>query len=142
MGAKGVVFDVSAVGKKRNTGRFVDLIRVFMEGATIRPHGKRFLAIPTDAVGFTGRGLRGGDVRKQPSDYPKGKLLFVPGKNGRTARLVFADRPDVTAFVLVPNARIRPRLDFQRDIAKAVDGLDELIVRDWERRLSRIEASA
>lgn len=141
LGAKGLVWDTSRVGKKRGGGdAIVDLVRTFDEGADIRPGGgRRFLAIPSKAVPKDSRGMRGAKVTLQPSDFPPGSLILLQNKDGG-ARLVFADRPSVIAFYLVPNARIKPRLNIQALVDKAGAGLDDLITRDWQRRLQRIGA--
>lgn len=128
------------------------IISAHDEGALIKSTNGFFLAIPQPAAGK----LRGG---KSPTPYEweqrtglqlrliyrrKGLSLLVADKARLTkqGRAVMSraktGRNQVTAiiFVLVPQSRLRKRLDLQRAI-RAIDGrLPAQIVREWDRRSS------
>ena len=123
------------------------------QGALIKSTNGFFLAIPQPAAGKVRRG-------KSPTPYEweqktglklrliyrrKGLSLLVADKaylnKQGLAKLSRAKtgRNQVTAiiFVLVPQSRLRKRLDLQR-AAKSVDGrLPTQIVREWDRRSAK-----
>lgn len=129
------------------------IISAHDEGALIKSTDGFFLAIPQPAAGK----LRGG---KSPTPYEweqrtglqlrliyrrKGLSLLVADKArldgqglAKKSNAVKTGRNQVTAivFVLVPQSRLRKRLDLQRAV-KSIDGrLPGQIVREWDRRSS------
>lgn len=126
----GRVFSKAIV--RRPSGR-VDLITVFDEGATVRARTGTFLAIPTEHAG-KGRGQK---RHKTPAEYPSGTFTLIPGRRSGVAVLVFKDRPDVVAFVLVRQVTLRKQLNVQAAHAEAQAGLDDLVAREIDQRLAR-----
>lgn len=137
LSAKGVVRS-SAIYKR--PGGLVDLITVFEEGATINARGGRFLAIPL-----------GAGKKESLSKFTSRDLVFLPIRNGRAAggylvllRGSNAERATYglsdygkPLFILVPQVSIRKRLSLDPLIERATAGIEDLIVREWERRASR-----
>jgi hypothetical protein len=133
------------------------IIRAFDEGAVIRSRHGRFLAIPTENAPRRGTDGR----RISPSTFPEyrlGPLRFVPRQSGPSllvvdgsarlvqqadwaaARLPAGDRPGpstgrrpgaVVMFLLVPQAKLRKRLD----VARAAEGWSAQLPALIEKRL-------
>jgi hypothetical protein len=81
------------------------IIRAFDHGAVIRSRRGRFLAIPTENAQRKGTDGR----RISPSNFPEhrfGPLRFVPRQSGRLTTVVM--------FLLVPQVKLRKRLDVAR----------------------------
>lgn len=134
------------------------LIRAFDEGATIRSAGRLYLAIPSDAAPKKGVGGQ----RISPQTFPEwslGKLRFVysppsrgpsmlvvdnyrvrKGKRGgfapsRDARRIRSGKGLVTVvmFFLVPQVKLRKRLDVESVAAAAASGLPGMIDAEFAR---------
>lgn len=148
LGAKGFVFT-----------RAPRLIEAFAKNTTIRANRGVFLAIPTDAAPKRGVGGR----KISPETFPEhrfGPLRFVSRGRGRPALLVVDNvrvgrtgrvgaltsqrkntgrftrttgRSTVAMFVLVPQVRLRKRLDADRAARFWTGRLGELIVRNLPR---------
>ncbi|EPX82098.1 DUF6441 family protein [Salipiger mucosus] len=122
------------------------LMRAFEEGSKIRATGGRFLAIPTPAAPKQGVGRK----RLTPETFPEhrfGPLRFVPRRNGLALLVVDNQRErkgkrggyalsrskrarktgygllSVPMFVLVPQVRLKPRLNIEQITREAVAGL-------------------
>lgn len=130
------------------------IIRGHAEGALIRARGGTFLAIPTEAA----RAMRPGGRRLTPRLWEQrmGEALrFVPARAGRPALLVAENlrarsgkrggyaRASATAlrtgrglvsvvlFVLVPQVRLRKRLDIAPAAERWIGRLEDRVVRRW-----------
>ena len=119
-------------------------------GPLIRSRGGLWLAIPTEAAG---RG-RGGK-RPTPREWearPGLTLRVIPRRRGPSllvaeGRLNSKGRAvasrsktgrgltSVPIFLLVKQVRLRKRLDLARDAERAVNGLPEKIVANWEGKV-------
>lgn len=119
-------------------------------GPLIRSRGGLWLAIPTEAAG---RG-RGGK-RPTPREWEARtglELRFIPRRRGpgllvAEGRLNSKGRAvasrsktgrgltSVPIFLLVKQVRLRKRLDLARDAERAVNGLPEKIVANWEGKV-------
>ena len=122
---------------------------VFADGAVIRANRRRFLAIPTEATPLGRRGRK-----LTPAEWPVnrfGPLRFVPRKGGH-ALLVADDQRQgkrgfslagkrarakgevatVVMFVLVPQVRLRKRLDLETVERTGSQRLPSLILERWE----------
>ncbi|HDR30079.1 DUF6441 family protein [Rhodovulum sp.] len=116
-------------------------------GPLIRSRNGFWLAIPTEAAG---RGFRGGRITPGEWERRRGmRLRFVYRPRGPS--LLVADRArintrgqavasrsktgrnQVTApiFLLVPQVKLRKRLDLARDADRALDSVPGLIVANW-----------
>lgn len=116
----------------KRPGGLVDLITVFDQGATIRAFGHELLALPLPAAGRRGR--RG--ARSTPADFPKGELVVIKSSNGT---LLLIDRETKTPmFLLVRRVHVRKRLTVQAAYAKAMQGLDEAVAKEIERRMAKL----
>lgn len=118
------------------------------QGALIRAKRGLFLAIPTEAAG---KGRGGGRIT--PADWERRtglRLIFVPRRTGpslliaegrlNTKGRAVASRSktgrgltSVPVFLLVPQVRLKKRLDLARDAERVVSGLPERIVAGWRR---------
>ncbi|SEO90055.1 hypothetical protein SAMN04490248_11583 [Salinihabitans flavidus] len=118
-------------------------------GPLIRSKAGFWLAIPTPAAG---RGLRGGRITPGEWERRRGlRLRFVYRRSGPS--LLVADgrlnnrgfgvasrsktgrgRATVPIFLLVPQVKLRKRLDLARDAERAHDALPGLIVTNWAER--------
>lgn len=138
------------------------VLRAFDEGVTIRSKQGKFLAIPTKAAqrvrGLGRDGLSRGK-RIRPDNWPYqalGTLRFVPLARGRAVlvadqvrghtgrkrgRYTKASRgavrtgsaEAVVMFILVPQVRLRKRLDVQSAVDKWHAALPGLVVEEWGR---------
>lgn len=127
------------------------IVSAHEQGALIRAKRGLFLAIPTEAAG---KGRGGGRIT--PADWERRtglRLIFVPRRTGpslliaegrlNTKGRAVASRSkagrgltSVPVFLLVPQVRLRKRLDLARDAERAVSGLPGRIVANWvESRL-------
>lgn len=137
------------------------LIRAFTEGAVIKSKDGWFLAIPTEAA--PKRGI--GGKRINPSNFPEhslGRLRFVyrPGKisllvvdNLRAStgkRGGFRKASDsalksgrgittVVMFLLVPQVRIKKRLDYKSVVNRWEPQLAQAILKHWKEVSSNAE---
>lgn len=130
------------------------VIGAFDEGALIKSRESFWLAIPTEAAGKRGLGGKrvtpGGWERRTGIRlrfvYRRGKpsLLVADGarvaKDGRAARKggrrrrtdgILKGEQTVVVFVLVPQVKLRKRLDLNRDARRWLDRLPLMIVRKW-----------
>ena len=119
-------------------------------GPLIRSRGGLWLAIPTEAAGRgrggkrptprewearTGLELRVIPRRRGPS------LLVAEGRLNSKGRAVASRSKtgrgltSVPIFLLVKQVRLRKRLDLARDAERAVNGLPEKIVANWEGKV-------
>jgi hypothetical protein len=126
---EGVIF--SRATTKRPGGP-VDLLQVYRSGTIIRPRQGTYLAIAEDAAGKGPRGRM-----KSPEDFPRGSLVFVPSKDGRTASLIDKASGE-KLFTLVRQATVRVRLDFTTPLARMGKDLAPRIIAEWGRRIGRI----
>jgi len=133
----------------------------FAENTVIRSTDGFFLAIPTDAA----RG-RFRDRAISPSNWPShrfGKLRFVfrrngpsllvadgqrqrTGKRGGFARAgkrasALGETATVIMFVLVPQARLRKRLDLNVVERRWGDAIPGMILREWDAEAARAAGS-
>jgi hypothetical protein len=141
------------------TSKAPKIVRAFDEGAVIRSANGLWLAIPTENAPKKGLGGK----RITPSNFPEhvfGPLRFVylgrakallvadglrarRGKRGGFARATDKARASgrglatAVMFVLVPQVRLRKRLDFLPVAQAAGDALPGLIVRLWEAQSRR-----
>ncbi len=123
--------EVYSKATNKRAGGVVDIFTAYREGATIRGVHGPVIAIPTKDA--PRRHARGASTRPaRPDDYPRGALVFVPGVEGKAPRLVLKST-GVTLFVLVPEARVRRRLNFDRTFAEVTQDLDTEIAAEWER---------
>lgn len=128
------------------------VLQAFDDGVLIRSTNGKFLAIPTDAAPKRGVGGK----RINPSNFPEhslGRLRFVyrrgapsllvvdglrarTGKRGGFGRagkraLAKGQTATVVMFVLVPQVRLKKRLDVKRAAEKWVRQLPSLILEEW-----------
>ena len=125
-----------------------DILRAFDRGALIRSRSGFWLAIPTEAAGKKGLGrervtpegwerrkglkLRFVYRRAQPS------LLVAEGRVSKSGRAVRSRSKTgrglqtVPIFILVPQVRLRKRLDLARDAERWARRLPGLIVSNWK----------
>ena len=123
-----------------------EIVGVHDRGALIRSKAGFWLAIPLPAAG-KGRG----GARLTPGEWEKRRgmrLRFVYRRRG--PNLLVADgrlssrglgvasrsktgrgRATVPIFLLVPQVRLRKRLDLARDVERALDSVPGLIVANW-----------
>lgn len=117
------------------------------EGVTIRSQNGFYLAIPTEAAGRAagGRRMTPGEWEQRRglrlrfvyrSNAPS--LLVADAARLNTKGLAVASRSktgrnQVTApiFILVPQVRLRKRLDLARDAEKAISSVPAAIVDNW-----------
>jgi len=124
--ARGLVYSKAYV-KTGRSGR-IDIITTFDEGATVRPRRGRFLALPTENAP---RGARGRALSPSESRL---NFILVPASDRRHAGLLLHPAPPhPVAYVLVREVRIRPRLNIDRAVTRALANVDELIARQWDR---------
>ena len=115
-------------------------------GPLIRSREGFWLAIPTPAAG---KSLRGGRITPREWERRTGlPLRFIYRRRGPSLLVAEArlnskgravasrtntGRGKVTApiFLLVPQVKLRKRLDFARDAERAIDGLPARIVAGW-----------
>lgn len=122
------------------------IIRAHDTGPLIRSKDGFWLAIPLPAAG---KSLRGGRITPGEWERRRGlRLRFVYRRRGPS--LLVAEgrlntkgqavasrsktgRNQVTApiFLLVPQVKLRKRLDLARDVNRALDGVPGLIVANW-----------
>lgn len=125
-----------------------EIVSAHDRGAVIRSREGFFLAIPTEAAG---RG-RGGK-RMTPLDWERrrGMPLRYVYRRGRPSLLVAdgrlskrgyavksrsktgRNRATVVVFVLVPQVRLRKRLDLMRSANREQADLPEKVMRNWNR---------
>ena len=130
-----------------------DVMWAFEDGALIKPSAGKFLAIPTKAA--PKRGVGGGRIN--PTNFPEhvyGRLRLIyrrgapsllvvddqrarTGKRGGFARAgkraIAAGRTTtVIMFVLLPQTRLKKRLDVKGAGERWVGRLPALIVKEWE----------
>jgi len=134
------------------------VIRAFDEGAVIKPKGRRLLAIPTENAPKRGVGRK----RISPATFPEARygelrlvkpkngplLLVVDGvrilKSGRVGKRLKNDgrtktgkyRKGVTTvvmFILVPQAKLKKRLNVSRPSRVAYSRLMPTILKHWNR---------
>jgi hypothetical protein len=130
------------------------IVRAFNEGALIKSKDGFFLAIPTDAAPKRGIGGR----RISPSTFPEhafGKLRFVY-RSGKISLLVvdnlragtgkrggFRKASDsalksgrglatVVMFLLIPQAKLTKRLDYQAVVSRWQPLLGQAILDNWQ----------
>lgn len=128
------------------------ILAAHMKGVTIRSKGGFYLAIPTPEAG---KGLRGGRITPGEWERRHGmrlRFIYRQGKPGLLvaddARLTKAGRAvanrrkrrkdgvltgavTVPIFILVPQVRLRKRLDLEGLLTEA-SGTTDSIVRRWE----------
>ena len=122
------------------------IIEAHDTGPLIRSKDGFWLAIPTPAAG---RGLRGGRITPGEWERRTGlRLRFVYRRRGpsllvaegrlNTKGRAVASRSKtgrgvatVPIFLLVPQVKLRKRLDLARDAERAVDSVPGLIVANW-----------
>ena len=115
-------------------------------GPLIRSKNGFWLAIPTPAAG---KSLRGGRITPGEWERRTGlRLRFIYRRSGPSllvaeGRLNTKGRPvasrsktgrgltSVPIFLLVPQVKLRKRLDLARDADRALDGVPGLIVANW-----------
>lgn len=123
------------------------IIAAHDKGVLIRPKAGFWLAIPTEAAG---RGRGGARLTPREWERRRGlRLRFIYRRNGPS--LLVADkarinvkglavvsraktgRGQVTApiFIMVPQVRLRKRLDLARDANRVAGRIPSLIVRKW-----------
>ena len=127
-----------------NASKVVD---AFDQGALIRARNGFWLAIPTAAAGKKGVGNK----RITPGGWEQrtGQRLRFIYRRGRPSLLVAETRLNskgravasksktgrglatVPIFLLVPQVKLRKRLDLARDAERAVDGVPGMIVAKW-----------
>ena len=134
------------------------LIRAFTEGALIRARGGRFLAVPTPAAPAIGTDGK----RISPKNFARGQLRFIATAGGggllvvdvaagtattakerrsqlrrRSPRGTLSRRREgrktIVMFVLVPQVRLKKRLDPLRLAKRARDRLPGRIVKQFEK---------
>jgi len=126
----------------------------FDTGAIIRPWGRRFLAIPLPAAGKkprehgrSGRFKRvSGPAAWERRTGVKLRLVARPGKpyllvaEGRINSKGVAVKSrsktgrglsTVPVFVLIPQVKLRKRLDLERDVRRVENGVPGRIVEEW-----------
>lgn len=129
------------------------IMRAFTEGAIIRSKTGLFLAIPTEAA--PARGV--GGKRISPNNFPDhiyGPLRFVyrrgapsllvvdglRARSGRPGKFAPASKraasrghtATVVMFILVPQVRLKKRIDLDEAADRWIAGLPSMIVREWE----------
>lgn len=137
------------------------IFAAFNAGAVIRRNGGRWLAIPTANVPRM-PGARGGGKRMSPVDVEahfNAELRFVEPRGGKRSALLVLDqvtlsisrktgkvrgvrratkgRPargkvSVVMFVLVPQVRLRKRLDVEAAGQRWLDRLPSMILEAWQ----------
>lgn len=133
------------------------VMRAFDQGVTIRSKHGRFLAIPTPAaqrIRGIGRGGLARDKRIRPDNWPYqtfGRLRFVARPGGHAVLVADGLRAhtgrnrgryaaaskrggrgeSVVMFVLVPQVRLRKRIDIQAAAEKWHAALPGLILQEW-----------
>jgi hypothetical protein len=127
------------------------LIDAFDRGVTIRSANGFFLAIPTDAAGASGRSQGGRRERVTPGGWerrtgiplrfvyrPRGPSLLVADQSRINSKGIAARNrrsagdATIVVFILVPQVRLKKRLDIEtigREFAAKVPGL---IVKYWK----------
>lgn len=137
LNAAGRVFSKAIV---KRTGGIADLITLLDTGAVIKAGAGRALAIPLPAAG-RGRGVKGDPASKKPGDFPDGTFRLVVSRDRKTAVLVFRSGPrqGEAAFILVRQVRLKKRINIERAYQKAIRGIDDDIVRQWERNNRNIQ---
>lgn len=128
-----------------------EIIGAFATGVTIRGRRGRFLAIPTKYV------IRRQNRRITPADFEEAgiPLRYVPPQGARKVGLLVVDNFRVTKkgrarvasnraiatgkglativmFILVPEVRLKKRLDIDSVAKKWIDQLPELVLASWE----------
>ncbi len=116
------------------------------KGPLIRSKDGFWLAIPTEAAG---KSTRGGRITPGEWERRTGlrlrfiyrrrgpSLLVAEGRLNSKGRTVASKSKSgrglatVPIFLLVPQVRLRKRLDLARDAKQAIDGLPGWIVRNW-----------
>lgn len=148
LGAAALVY---AKPSRSGVGGAAAILSAYEDGAVIRSRQGRYLAIPTDAV------ISRGGKKVSPRDFEEAgiKLRFVPPRAGRPALLVADDftvgersgraryatarqrqtgrrLATVVMFVLIPQARVRKRLNIKSLADSALSSLPNAIVSEWE----------
>ncbi|MFN3994601.1 MAG: DUF6441 family protein [Tabrizicola flagellatus] len=120
-------------------------------GPLIRSRNGFWLAIPTPAAGKSTSGLRRGSTSTTPGEWERRtglRLRFIYRRRGPSllvaeVRLNSKGRavasraktgPGLTTvpiFLLVPQVKLRKRLDLARDAERAIDGVPGRIVAGW-----------
>lgn len=123
------------------TSKAPKIIRAFNEATVIRSSKGAFLTIPTENC--PKRGV--GNKRIAPSNFPEhryGKLRFVY-VNGQMSLLV-VDKPrrsksgsprSIVMFVLIPQVKLRKRLDYQAIADKWAPQIPDAILSNWPNDL-------
>ena len=125
-------------------------------GPLIRSRNGFWLAIPTPAAGKSTRGLRRGSASTTPGEWERRtglrlrfiyrrrgpSLLVAEGRINSKGRAVASRAKTrrglttVPIFLLVPQVKLRKRLDLARDAERAIDGVPGRIVAVWAGPLS------
>ncbi|WP_296764088.1 DUF6441 family protein [Sediminimonas sp.] len=123
-----------------------EIINAHDTGPLIRSKAGFWLAIPTPAAG---RGLRGGKITPGEWERRRGlrlrfvyrragpSLLVAEGRLNTKGRAVASRSKTgrglttVPIFLLVPQVKLRKRLDLARDAERAHDSVPGLIVANW-----------
>jgi hypothetical protein len=123
-----------------------EIINAHLKGSLIRSKSGFWMAIPTEAAG---KGAQG--QRITPSEWQRRRgldltLISRPGKPGlliSEGRLTKAGRAtksrsktgrgrqSIVIFILVPQVKLRKRLDFNAAINRAAAALPSVIVQNW-----------
>lgn len=123
-----------------------EIVGAFDRGVTIRSRAGFWLAIPTDAAG---RGRRGGRITPGEWEQRTGLRLRFVYRRGKPSFLVAEGRVSkagravrsrsktgrgvqtIPIFILVPQVRLRKRLDLARDAEAVQDALAGRVVDAW-----------
>jgi hypothetical protein len=137
--AKGVVYSKALY--KTRPGGLVDLFTVFDEGATVAAQGGKYLALQI------GTGIQFGKSRRAKAIYIDPKTMAVLRLKSGKGYLVVRKEPhrgrDISGhygqplLLLIKQVHIKKRLDLQAALDYASQGLDELVAREWERRVEK-----
>lgn len=131
---------VSSKAIVKRPGGVADLITLLDTGATIKAGAGKALVIPLPAAG-RGRGVKGDPVSRKPSDFPEGTFSMIPSRNRKTAVLVFRSgaKKGQAGFILARQTRLKKRIDIERAYQKAIRGIDDAIVKQWERNNQKVQ---
>lgn len=122
---------ISAAGVVKS--RASKIVRAFNDGAVIRSKGGLFLAIPTENA--PKRGI--GNKRISPSTFQEGRfgrLRFIYVNSRMSLLVVDARTKGKTAkvmFILVPQARLKKRLDYMSVVDRLAAQLPDAIIHNW-----------
>ena len=134
------------------------IVRLYAEGAVIRSKQGLFLAIPTPAAGRFGDGRR----KITPGDWERihgmrlrfvyrrgspsllvadnarltkrGRAVANIGRSKGNAFTRLSGRTTVPLFILVPQVRVRKRLDVDGAAQKWIAALPGLVLRNWREQ--------